>query len=83
MEEFPLVSFRSFSDRELKERFGYRRHSEVTGPVYAEARQKFFELAQWLDEHLPQSRAKSVTLTELETVAMWTNKAISERDPLV
>ena len=67
----------------IEERFGYRRHSETTGPTHATVRQLFKELAYQLDAILPEGRNKSVTFTELETAQSWATKAVSQLDPVV
>jgi len=40
---------------------------------------EFTELAVFLNETLPEGRAKSVTLTELEDASLWAHQALSEK----
>jgi hypothetical protein len=72
---------------EIENRFGFHKGTvegpDATAPKHAGLRKKFVELAQELDEVVPDSRAKSVMFTELETAAMWAHKAIAERAPLI
>jgi hypothetical protein len=68
---------------ESKERFGWHKGTEVTGPLHQVVRAKFAELDMFLQEALPQGRAKSLARTELETSGMWANKAVAELAPVV
>ena len=73
----------SLGSDEIKNRFGYHKGTESTIPEHAYIRRRFIELAEELDVVLPAGRAKSVAFTELESAAMWTNKAIAEQAPVV
>lgn len=44
-------------------------------------REAFSVVAQWIEELAPQSREKSVALTNLEQAAMWAIKAVVCNDP--
>lgn len=68
---------------ELRNRYGYHKATSETGPMHQEIRKKFLELATWIDANLPDGRAKSVALTDLENSSMWSNKAIAELAPVV
>ncbi len=68
---------------EITHRFGYRKTNATTEPLHDECRQQFQAFAMYLNRILPESRAKSVTFTELENCSMWANKAIAEIAPLV
>lgn len=41
-----------------------------------EFREQCLKMQTWIKENTDRSRAQSVALTELETLNMWTNKAI-------
>lgn len=74
---------KNLSASEIQNRFGYHKGMESTIPCHREVRRKFMEVAEFLDALLPQGRAKSVTMTELETTSMWAHKAIAEMAPVV
>ena len=74
---------RTLEHSEIQNRFGYHAGTEVTAPQHKLCRQKFAEVAEFLDALLPSGRAKALALTELENAAMWANKAIAEQAPLV
>lgn len=42
-----------------------------------EQRETFKNLATFVDDNLPESREKSMTLTKLEEALMWANAAIA------
>lgn len=71
---------------EIQIRFGFH---TVTVEGDAETLEKlsdlrftFREFAEYLDEVLPNGRAKSAAFTELENASMWSQKAIAEEAPL-
>jgi hypothetical protein len=72
---------------EIEHRFGFHKGTiegpNATAPVHAGLRKKFREFAEHLDEVVPDSRAKAVMFTELETASMWAHKAIAEGAPLI
>lgn len=72
---------------EIEHRFGFHKATvegpEATLPKHRDVRLKFREFAEFLDEVLPKSRAKSVAFTELENASMWSHKAIAETAPVV
>lgn len=74
---------RTLPDEEIRNRFGYHAGNTVTMPKHADVRARFIEMCTFLDEILPAGRAKSVAFTELESAAMWANKAIAEMAPVV
>lgn len=57
----------------------FKYHSPKEGqPVKYEAiRNKAKELAYLIDAECPDSREKSIAMTELETAVMWANAAIA------
>lgn len=72
---------------EIDHRFGFHKATiegeNATLPKHRDVRLKFKEFAEFLDEVLPDSRAKAVAFTELENASMWSHKAIAETAPLV
>jgi hypothetical protein len=44
-------------------------------------REAFSQVAEAIQKHAPDSREKSVALTQLETAAMWAVKAVVFNDP--
>lgn len=80
--EVPVIknANRTMADVEILSRFGFHKPSNVTMPRTKLTRLRFVEMATFLDSILPQGRAKSLALTELENAEMWAIKAISEMD---
>lgn len=72
----------AIGNEEIVNRFGYHKATDKTGPQHQEIRGAFIELGMFLDELLPDGRAKSVAFTELESASMWANKAIAEQAPI-
>lgn len=54
-----------------------------TAPKHSALRDKFTEFVEWLDQNVPDGRAKSVMHTSVETASMWAHKAVAELAPLV
>lgn len=77
----------SVGDAEIENRFGFHKASvegkNATLPKHRDLRLEFREFAEYLDEVLPNGRAKSITFTELENASMWAHKSIAELAPLV
>ena len=68
----------AISNDDLKVRFSSREVDVAQQYNMARVRDEFAELAQNLNRVLPEGRAKSMALTELETAAMWAQKSIAE-----
>lgn len=72
---------------EIEHRFGFHKATiegeNATLPKHRDTRLKFREFAEWLDDVLPDGRAKAVAFTELENASMWAHKAIAETAPVV
>lgn len=72
---------------EIEHRFGFHKATvegeNATLPKHRDTRLKFREFAAFLDEVLPEGRAKAVAFTELENASMWSHKAIAETAPVV
>ena len=77
----------SLGHNEIEHRFGFHKATiegdNATLPKHRDTRLKFREFAEWLDETLPDGRAKSVAFTELENASMWAHKSIAETAPAV
>lgn len=75
------------SKEEIENRVGFHKATvegeNATLPKHRELRLAFRGFMELLNEILPDGRAKSVTMTELETVSMWAHKSIAEMAPLV
>lgn len=61
--------------------FAYHKPSEDGLAKITRLREEFSRLQSTIEELCPQSRHKSVTLTNLETTAMWAIKAVVFNDP--
>lgn len=72
---------------EIEHRFGFHKATvegeNATLPKHRDTRLRFREFAAFLDEVLPEGRAKAVAFTELENASMWAHKAIAETAPVV
>lgn len=68
------------SDQQVKKvenAFTYHAPIEDQAHRYSRIREAYRDLALLILQLTPPSREQSVALTELETSAMWTNKAIA------
>lgn len=76
-----------FGTKEIEHRFGFHKATiegpNATLPKHVQTRLKFRAFAEWLDETLPDGRAKAVAFTELENASMWCHKAIAELAPAI
>lgn len=61
----------------LENNFKYHSPKEGQPEKYNAIREKAKELAHMIDELCPNSREKSVAMTELETTVMWANASIA------
>lgn len=77
----------NINSADIDHRFGFHKATiegdNATLPKHRETRIKFKEFAEFLNEVLPNGRAKSVAFTELETASMWCHKAIAEEAPTI
>ena len=71
----------------IEHRFGFHKATvegaNATLPDHRKLRMLFRELAENLEEILPDGRSKAVAFTELENASMWAHKAVAEQAPLV
>lgn len=65
------------TQEQLVNNFSYHPPTPEQIPVYNAIRSRFRELAEFLNETLPESREKSVAFTELETSQFWANASIA------
>lgn len=72
---------------EIENRVGFHKATvegpEATLPKHAHLRRLFKQIMTELDEVLPDGRAKSVAMTNLEDCSMWAHKSVAESAPLV
>jgi len=62
---------------QIEKAFTYHSPTGDQAERYVRIRDKAKELALLIDDCVPDSREKSVALTELETVVMWANAGIA------
>ena len=65
---------------DIENRFSFHPATPETGEQHAVARAKCFELAAHLNATLPEGREKSLAITHLEEVMMWSNAAIARNN---
>ena len=67
---------------DIENAFTYHTPSGDQLTRYRDLREKAKELAQMIQEHCPESREKSLALTNLQQTVMWANAsiAINERE---
>jgi hypothetical protein len=68
---------------EIRNRFGYHQGTSVTGPQHERLREAYIAFGEFLDEVLPDGRAKSTAFTNLQQSSMWANFGVAEQAPLV
>ena len=61
--------------------FAYHKPSESGLDKITALREKFSEVKAVIEATCPESRQRSVAITELETSAMWAIKAVVFNDP--
>ncbi|MCS1393586.1 hypothetical protein NXZ77_18610 [Lysinibacillus boronitolerans] len=62
---------------QIENNFMYHAPKEGQTEKYEAIRDKAKELAHMIDELCPNSREKSVAMTNLETAVMWANASIA------
>jgi hypothetical protein len=63
--------------QQIENNFKYHAPKEGQPEKYNAIREKAKELAYLIDQECPNSREKSVSLTNLETSVMWANASIA------
>lgn len=62
---------------QIENNFKYHSPKEGQPEKYTTIREKAKELAYLIEDLCPNSREKSVAITELETAVMWANASIA------
>lgn len=74
------------STDEINNRLGYHKGTTdgpyPTAPVHKQIRQAGIDFMKFLNQTLPEGRAKIVTMEYFETTMMWANKTVAEKAPL-
>ena len=65
----------------IDKRFAYHKPSPTGLEAITKLRESFSAVKEFIEVWCPQSREKSVALTELETAAMWAIKSVVSNDP--
>lgn len=65
---------------QIENNFKYHSPKEGQTEKYTAIREKAKEIAYLIEELCPNSREKSVALTELETAVMWANASIARNE---
>lgn len=72
---------------EIEKRFGTHEATmegeNATYPKHEQVRMAFIDFMEFLDETVPDGRAKNIMATHMEDAAMWANKGISYETPLI
>lgn len=72
---------------EIENRFGFHKATiegdNATLPKHRDIRLRFREFAEFLDEILPDGRAKTIMEKHLEDASMWSHKAVAQTAPVV
>ena len=71
---------KDYISAELDNRFSYHSPKEGQPQKYTAIREKAKELAHMIDELCPNSREKSVAMTNLETAVMWANASVARNE---
>lgn len=73
-------------EAEIQNRFGFHKGTiegdNASAPKHRNLRIEFMKFANFLDQVLPEGRARSVAFTELENASMWAHKSIAETVPV-
>lgn len=62
---------------DLTNRFTFHPSTPETADTYDSIRKAALGIALWLDDVLPESREKSLSITHLEEVVYWANAAVA------
>lgn len=68
--------------KDLDNRFMYHKPDDDTALKHQQIRLGCRELADDLNHLLPEGREKSLAITHLEEVMMWSNAALARANPL-
>lgn len=67
---------------EIENRFGSHPPTSVTAHKHETVKKGFISFAEFLDDILPDGRAKSTAFTQLQQASMWSNFAVAEMAPV-
>ena len=67
----------AYSDEDIKNRFAFHAATNKTKPMHGAIRMLFTNLALELNNNLPESREKSLALTDLQSAAQWANASVA------
>ncbi|MFJ7951535.1 hypothetical protein ACIQZG_08405 [Lysinibacillus sp. NPDC096418] len=67
-------------NQQIENNFKYHSPKEGQPQKYESIREKAKELAYLINEVCPNSREKSVAMTNLETAIMWANASIARNE---
>lgn len=65
------------TDQQIENTFTYHQPSGTQPKRYEEIRQEAKQLASVIQAHCPESREKSLALTNLQQAVMWANASIA------
>lgn len=68
---------------DIRNRFGYHPGTDETVPKHELIREAYIAFAEFLDQQLPDGRAKSTAFTNLQQSSMWANFGVAELAPVV
>lgn len=68
---------------EIRNRWGFHAGNETTIPQHERIRSGFMAFAEFLDEVVPDGRAKALVFTKLQEASMWANFGVAEQAPVV
>lgn len=71
------------SDQEIENRFTYHAPTGDQPQRYEQLRAKAKELAFLIRDLCPDSRERSVAMTDLESCVMWANASIARNNPVL
>jgi hypothetical protein len=66
-------------NEQIENNFSYHAPKPGQPEIYQEIREKAKELAYLIDQKAPDSREKSLAMTNLEQSVMWANAAIARK----
>ena len=67
---------------EIRNRWGYHPATPETAGQHEAVREAYIALAEYLDQILPDGRAKSTAFTKLQESSMWANFGVAEQAPV-
>lgn len=70
------------STDDIRNRFGFHASTPDTAEQHEWLRAGYIAFCEFLNEKLPDGRAKSTAMTNLQQSAMWAHFGIAEQDPI-